>query len=61
MDIEVNEEQGKDEEYANGNADCNGDPGVVGDTMGRSAGGTEVGEIRWGLVGEDIRRFYGER
>ena len=61
MDIEVNEEQRKDEKHGNGNADCNGDPGIVGETMGRSAGSTEGGEIRWGLVGEDVRRFHGER
>ena len=61
MDIEIYEEQRKNEKYANGNADCNGDPGVVGDTTGRSAGGTEVGKIRWGFGGEDVRRFYGER
>lgn len=28
--------------------------------MGRRAGGTEVGEIRRRLVGEDVRRFYGK-
>lgn len=60
MDIEVDEEQGKDKKYGNGNADRYSDSGVVGDTMRRSADGTEIGEIRWGLVGEDVRRFYGE-
>lgn len=54
MDIEVNEEQGKDEEYGNGNTDCYGDPGVVGDTMGRGADGTEVGEVGRGLISEDV-------
>lgn len=34
MDIEVNEEQRKDEKHGNGNADCNGDPGIVGETVG---------------------------
>ena len=34
VDIKVNEEQGKDEEYADGNADRDGDAGFVGETMG---------------------------
>ena len=45
MDIEVDKEQGKDEKYGNRHADRYGDPGVVRDTVGRSAGGTKVGEI----------------
>ena len=54
MDIEVDKEQGKDEKHGNGHADSYGDPGVVRDTVGRSAGGTKVGEIRWRLVSEDV-------
>lgn len=61
MDIEVNKEQGKDEKHGNGHADCYSDPGVVRDTVGRGAGGTKVGKIRWRLESEDVRRFYGER
>lgn len=61
VDIEVNEEQGKDEKYSDGNADCYGNAGVVGDTMRRSAGGTDIREIRWGLIREDVRSFYGKR
>ena len=34
VDIEVDKEQGKDEEHANGNADRNGDPSFVGETVG---------------------------
>lgn len=61
MDIEVDEEQGEYEKYRNGNADCYGDPGVVGDTMGRGAVGTKVGEVgRW-LIGENVGGFNGER
>lgn len=60
MDIEVNEEQGKDEEYGNGNTNRYGDPGIVREAMGRCTGGTEVGEIGRRLVGEDVRRLYGK-
>ena len=60
MDIEMNEEQGEYEKYRNGNADCYGDPGVMGDTMGRGADGTEAREVGRGMIGENVRRFYGE-
>lgn len=61
VDIEVYKEQGKDEKYGNRHADCYGDPGVVRDAVGRSARRTKVGKIGWGLVSEDVRRFYGKR
>ena len=54
MDIEVNKKQGKDEKYGHRHANRYGDPGIVRDTVERSAGGTKVGEIRWRLVSEDI-------
>ena len=57
VDIKVNEKQGKDEKYRNRNADCDSDPGGMGDTMGRSAAGAQVREIGWGLVCEYIGRF----
>ena len=57
-DVKVNEKQGKDEKYRNWNADCDSDPGGMGYAMGRSAAGTKVGEIGWGLVGEYVGRFY---
>ncbi len=60
MDVEVNEEQRKNEEHGNGYADCDGDPSFVGEAMGRSAGGTKIGEVRRGLVREDVGRFYGK-
>ena len=57
-DVKVNEKQGKDEKYRNRNADCDSDPGGMGYAMGRSAAGTKVGEIGWGLVSEYVGRFY---
>ena len=59
-DVKVNEKQGKDEKYRNRNADCDSDPGGMGDAMGRSAAGTKVREIGWGLVSEYVGRFYRE-
>ena len=60
MDVEVNEKQGKYEKYRNRNADCDSDPGGMGDAMGRIAAGTKVREIGWGLVSEYIGRCYRE-
>ena len=59
-DVEVDEKQGKDEKYRNRNADCNSDPGGMGDAMGRSAACTKVGKIGRGLVSEYVGRFYRE-
>ena len=57
-DVKVNEKQGEDEKYCNGDTDCDSDPGGMGNTMGRSAASAKVREIGWGLVSEYIRRFY---
>lgn len=58
VDVEEDEKEGHDQKDANGNADCDGGSGWVGDTAGRSAGDAKGGKVGWRVVGKDIRGFH---